>query len=203
LAANDSDECWSFKGERAKMIAVRARSIAWRTAACGLAVWASLAVLPILSHAESSPDTNRAASSTVDSLLDQSHQTAPGKRFLTVDEAFHVRAAPDGAGAVRLTWVIAPGYYLYRSRIRVTSANARLGTVELPPGQIKSDAYLGRQRVYQEELVARLPVERTGHAALELKLRIGYQGCAEAGLCYPPTTRLLTVELPPAAPASG
>jgi thiol:disulfide interchange protein len=177
--------------------------MAWRTATCGLAASALLAVLPTISHAGASSDTNPAASSTIDSLMDQSRRAAPGNQFLKVDEAFRVSAAPDGAGAVRLTWVIAPGYYLYRSRIRVSSANARLGAVELPPGQIKSDAYLGRQSVYHEELVARLPVERTGHAALELTLRVGYQGCAEAGLCYPPTTRWLTVQLPPAPAAGG
>ena len=177
--------------------------MAWRTATCSLAASTLLAVPPTIGDAASS-DTTPPSSQTVDSLLDQSHRTTPGNQFLSVEEAFHLSAASDGASAVRLTWVIAPGYYLYRSRIRVTSANARLGAAQLPPGQLKSDVYLGKQRVYHEVLVARFPVERTGHAPLELRLRVGYQGCAEAGLCYPPTTRALTVQLPPPpVPAAG
>jgi thioredoxin:protein disulfide reductase len=174
--------------------------MAWRTAACTLAASTLLAVLPITGHAAAPPDTNVASPGSIDSLLDQSRSSS-WNQFLPVDEAFRVSASPEGAGAVRLTWVIAPGYYLYRSRIRVSSVGARLGALQLPPGQIKSDAYLGRQSVYHQELVAHVPVSRSGHATLELKLRVGYQGCAEAGLCYPPTTRLLTVQLPP--PTAG
>src|SRR5581483_5793711 len=69
----------------------------------------------------------------------------------------------------------------------------------LPVGQSKTDEYFGTQQVYHNELVATLPVARApGSSAHELPFSVTYQGCAEAGLCYPPITKTFKVSLPPA-----
>src|SRR5262249_59220354 len=96
---------------------------------------------------------------------------------------------------------IAEGYYLYRARIKVrtTSANAQLGTPRFPPGQVKTDEYFGKQEVYHHELAASVPVARSSGGELELPLEVTYQGCADAGLCYPPQTKSVSVRLPGAA----
>lgn len=130
---------------------------------------------------------------------------ASQQKFLPVDQVFHVSAAAAGPDSVRLDWSIRDGYYLYRSRLRVTTTDGRaLGTLQLPPGQIKMDPYFGREEIYRRAVTGLLPVGGTSAAAPgDLSLRVTYQGCADAGLCYPPTTKTLTVALPAAGSAPG
>ena len=120
-----------------------------------------------------------------------------GDQFLQPDEAFRFDATADGTDRVRLNWEIADGYYLYRARIKVatSSADAQLGAAQMPTGQIKDDEYFGKQEIYHHELSALIPVARAGALPLDLPLAVTYQGCAEAGLCYPPITKNVTVHL--------
>jgi len=149
-------------------------------------------------------------SSAIDKILGA--PKARGDDFLPPDQAFRFDALADGTDRVRLNWEIADGYYLYRARIKVVTpdSNAQLGSVQFPTGQFKSDEYFGKQEVYHHELVATVPVVRARGGALELPLQVTYQGCAEAGLCYPPITKTVTVRLaagttasPSGSPGSG
>ncbi|MBS0364522.1 MAG: hypothetical protein JSR67_01715 [Proteobacteria bacterium] len=129
-----------------------------------------------------------------------------GDDFLPVDQAFRLYATADGPDHARLNWQIADGYYLYRSRIRVTAdaGPVHLGPLKMPAGQVKTDEYLGRQVIYHHELDARLPLLRAAAApATDLILKVTYQGCAEAGLCYPPTTKEVTLHLPAGGAPAG
>jgi thiol:disulfide interchange protein DsbD len=119
-------------------------------------------------------------------------------QFLQPDQAFRFDATAEGTDQVRLHWEIAAGYYLYRARIKVITASpaAQLGAPQMPAGQIKNDEYFGRQEIYHQELRVLVPVARAGVGPLDLPLKITYQGCAEAGLCYPPITKEVTVHLP-------
>jgi len=130
---------------------------------------------------------------------------APGDDFLPADQAFRLHVLADGTDRVRLSWEIAEGYYLYRARIHVTTegAAAQLGATQFPPGDIKSDEYFGKQEVYHHELIATVPVARSRGGELPVPLKITYQGCAEAGLCYPPIVRAVTVTLPASGSAAG
>jgi thioredoxin:protein disulfide reductase len=130
---------------------------------------------------------------------------AGGDDFLPADQAFRFDALADGTDRIRLNWEIADGYYLYRARIKVTtpSHSVQLGATQFPTGQFKNDEYFGRQEVYHHELIAAVPVARARAGALEVPLQVTYQGCAEAGLCYPPTTRTVTVRLPGSSSAAG
>jgi thioredoxin:protein disulfide reductase len=120
------------------------------------------------------------------------------QKFLPADEVFHVSATAAGPNAVRLAWTIRDGYYLYRSRLKVgTAADATLGALQLPQGQIKMDPYFGREEIYRHQLTGLLPLG--GNVAAlrgNISLRVTYQGCADAGLCYPPITKTLAVTLP-------
>lgn len=125
--------------------------------------------------------------------------------FLPPDQAFRLFAEPVSASRIRLSWEIAPGYYLYRSRLKVatTSREARLGPLVLPTGQTKTDEYFGKQEIYHNELVALLPVERTATSSeLTVPIQVTYQGCAPT-LCYPPITKTLPISLPSSAMPSG
>lgn len=122
---------------------------------------------------------------------------AGGDQFLQPDEAFRFDAEPDGTDRVRLNWEIADGYYLYRTRIKVVTPSpaAQLGAAQMPAGQIKNDEYFGKQEIYHHELHALIPVARAGADSFDLPLQVTYQGCAEAGLCYPPITKSVTVHM--------
>jgi thiol:disulfide interchange protein DsbD len=144
-----------------------------------------------------------ASPGSLDALLAQSRSS--GDEFLPPDQAFHLSAEADGPDRVRLTWAIAPGYYLYRDRVKfaTTSTEAVLGRPEMPEGQVKNDPYFGRQIVYHNQLIATVAVARGGGAAVSLPLGVTYQGCAEAGLCYPPITKKVQLELPAGGSGGG
>src|SRR6185312_8150682 len=118
--------------------------------------------------------------------------------FLPPDEAFRFNAFPDGPDRVKLIWQIADGYYLYRSRIKAATNGdkAQLGGLDLPKGETKTDEYFGKQEIYHHQLVVGVPVARASAAELPVPLKVTYQGCAHAGLCYPPITKEITVNLP-------
>ena len=149
------------------------------------------------STSASSTSSSSISPSTVDAVLGGAKKSGGGDDFLPVDEAFRFSAFPDGADRVKLIWQIADGYYLYRARVKVatTSKDAQLGALEMPTGETKQDEFFGKQEIYHHELVAGVPVARASAAAFALPLEVTYQGCASAGLCYPPQTKTITVSL--------
>ncbi|MCB1683288.1 MAG: protein-disulfide reductase DsbD [Pseudomonadales bacterium] len=120
--------------------------------------------------------------------------------FLPVDEAFQVTAEVGLDGAVLVRWTMADGYYLYRHRFGFDTRSGAgektspvtLGAPEIPPGKQKIDEYFGEVEVYYHEAQARVPVA-SGAGLVEVG--VSYQGCADAGLCYPPETKWLSLRL--------
>jgi thiol:disulfide interchange protein DsbD len=96
-------------------------------------------------------------------------------------------------------WVIADGYYLYKQKIEVKaeSPDLMVGAPLLPSGVVKTDPYLGTQEIYTQQVEAMVPYSRIDAGAHPIQIKVTYQGCAEAGLCYPPITKVL---FPMAAP---
>lgn len=122
--------------------------------------------------------------------------TAGAQDFLRPEEAFRVEVESATAEVVSLRWTVAPGYYLYRERISVTSVAAgpvALGEPKLPPGEVISDPYFGTMEVFYEDFSARVPVLASGGPTPRFVIRIRYQGCAVDGICYPPQTTTLTI----------
>jgi thiol:disulfide interchange protein DsbD len=121
--------------------------------------------------------------------------------FLSPDVAFRAGARLEG-GKLRVRWLIADGYYLYKQKMAVAAASPDLevGNLVLPPGTVKTDPYLGRQEIYTQQVEGTLSYRRFDYGAHPLQIQVTYQGCAEAGLCYPPITRILS---PTAAPAAA
>ena len=160
---------------------------------------AALLVLSASLCAQTPPAQPARKASGIDALLGSAR--SGDDEFLSPDQAFRFDAIPEGTDRIRLNWEIAEGYYLYRARIKVrtTSATAQLGTPQFPPGQVKTDEYFGKQEVYHHELAASVPVARSSGGELELPLEVTYQGCADAGLCYPPQTKSVVVRLPGSA----
>jgi thioredoxin:protein disulfide reductase len=163
---------------------------------CSVCALAALAV-GVLS-AEPSRGAQAAPPAGIDSVLQLGRVGGGRGSFLPPDEAFRLSAAPEGPDRIELDWRIASGYYLYRDRIKVAaSGDVELGQLILPEGQRKTDPYFGTQQVYHDALVAVVPVAHAASTtAMELPLRVTYQGCADAGLCYPPITKTVSVSLP-------
>ncbi len=96
--------------------------------------------------------------------------------FLPPEVAFRVAAHVEAPDRVRLSWAIAPGYYLYKSRLKfaTSSPGLTLAPPELPDGDTKTDEYFGKQVVYHMELIAHLGVKRAASAGHQLDLAVTY-----------------------------
>ncbi|UNK43005.1 protein-disulfide reductase DsbD [Luteimonas sp. S4-F44] len=123
---------------------------------------------------------------------------------LPVDEALALSATAVAHDRIEIRWKIADGYYLYRHRTAAQVPDGSFGssTLTLPDGHRHVDEFFGEVETYRDRLVATLdghPPAGTRGVALQVK----YQGCADAGICYPPQTRTLQVALPPQEPGSA
>jgi len=123
--------------------------------------------------------------------------------FLPVREAFQLSLISSSSESVKLRFVAAEGYYLYRHRFSFSSepADIRLGQAILPAGKAKHDEYFGDVEVYYEVLDVEVPVDNP--AKRPFNLSVSYQGCADKGLCYPPETEVLTIAGSAAASSNG
>jgi len=128
---------------------------------------------------------------------------AHGEEFLDPAVAFKPSLQALDAQTVEVSYAIAKGYYLYRDKFRfvVEGETVTLGTPDFPKGKEHNDENFGKVEVYYQNVVIRLPVERTASGPLTLKLKLTAQGCADAGVCYPPQSQTLAVELPDPASA--
>jgi thiol:disulfide interchange protein DsbD len=112
--------------------------------------------------------------------------------FLDPDVAYRAGSRVDG-DVLRVRWVIADGYYLYRHKmdIKPESPDLVLGEPAFPRGSIKTDPYLGTQEIFTQQVEATVPFTRMDAGAHPIQIKVTYQGCAEAGLCYPPITKVI------------
>lgn len=120
-----------------------------------------------------------------------------------VDQVFVLSAQATAPDRIEVRWKIADGYYLYRHRTSV-KADAAFGEARLalPDGDKHRDEFFGDVETYRQALVGTVdgtPVAGASATTLTVK----YQGCADAGICYPPQTRTLKVALPQSATTGG
>lgn len=111
-------------------------------------------------------------------------------RFLDVDQAFSFYTSLDSQDQLSVHWTIAPDYYLYADKFSLRAITADGNSTELPlqlpEGVEHFDEFFGEVTVYYHQVRIILPVP---DIEAPFTLEIDFQGCAEAGLCYPPTTR--------------
>jgi len=112
--------------------------------------------------------------------------------FLDPDVAFRVAAQIDG-NVLHVRWVIADGYYLYRQKmdIQAESPDLVVSQATFPRGTMKADPNLGPQEIFLQQVEGTASFTRSDAGAHPLQIKVTYQGCAEAGLCYPPITKVL------------
>ncbi len=126
---------------------------------------------------------------------------ARAQDFLPVDQAFQVAVSASGPRSLQVSFTLAPGVYLYRERF-----DAKLQTAghapqplswDLPPGKVKHDPNFDKDlEVYHADVSGGLSLPASaGAGAGDAILTVGYQGCADAGLCYPPQQRSFKLQL--------
>ncbi len=119
----------------------------------------------------------------------------PADAFLASDQAFVFSATVVDGRTLRLHWDIAPGYHLYRERVSVQAdgAGVEWAPLNLPPGKQEFDATFNKTlAVYRQALDVDLHLTK---GSASVPLTVGWQGCADAGLCYPPEATQLQVAL--------
>ncbi|WEF27827.1 protein-disulfide reductase DsbD [Klebsiella aerogenes] len=113
---------------------------------------------------------------------------APGRsNFVPADQAFAFDFQQNQHD-LNLSWRIKEGYYLYRQQIKLTATDAAIVSPSLPSGEWHEDEFYGKSEIYRQHLT--LPITLT-EASKDATLTVTYQGCADAGFCYPPETKIV------------
>jgi len=112
----------------------------------------------------------------------------PGRsNFIPADQAF-VFDFQQNQHDLNLTWQVKEGYYLYRKQVSITPAQANVGALQMPAGEWHEDEFYGKSEIYRQHLNVPVTVNQAGKGAT---LTVTYQGCADAGFCYPPETKIV------------
>ena len=110
--------------------------------------------------------------------------------LMPVDKAFVFDYKQEG-NQVKLNWVIADGYYMYRDKLVFSVNGAELGTIALPQGKPHTDEYFGEQEVYYTYVDIPVGLKQADENST---LTVTFMGCAEGKLCYPPTKREVSLK---------
>ena len=113
--------------------------------------------------------------------------------FLSPEKAFQPSIKLIENNHLEVSWDIEKGYYLYLGMFEfsVDSSDTKIIRVDMPEGKKKKDEFFGDVDVYYNSTKANIYFDKiTSKTNLILK----YQGCADAGLCYPPITKKFPLE---------
>ena len=108
-------------------------------------------------------------------------------QFLPVEQAFQFNFSQHD-DKITVSWQIHEGYYLYQQRFKVTSKTATISPLVFPIGSDHDDPYFGQQVVYYQKTAFDFSGDPTVQSH---EIVVTYQGCADAGLCYPPTKKTI------------
>jgi len=117
--------------------------------------------------------------------------------FLRPDQAFLISGQAGDGDQLRISWQIADGYYMYQSKFRFRSdtPGVVLGDPDLPPSVTMDDPIFGEVEIYRGTVTIEVPVESAPDALEVVAVTARSQGCADAGLCYPPHNQSVLVAL--------
>ena len=119
--------------------------------------------------------------------------------ILDPDQAFRLSAKPVDRATVRFTWVVEEGYYLYRDKFSIVSLTDDVSidktALRIPPGKVKQDESFGEVEVNTGLIVVDAPLVPANDGISNALFRVGYQGCKEGSVCYPPQLKEIGVDL--------
>ncbi len=122
--------------------------------------------------------------------------------LLPPEQAFEFFASVKDANTLHVSWAIAPGYYLYKEKTQLELVNETqiaLGAYNIPTGTPKEDEAFGKVEIFHDELGFDVPLKRLNTQAKTITLKAKYQGCADRGVCYPPMSKEVSLQIPAAA----
>ena len=167
--------------------------------------------LPAAAAPKATTDTSsaKAESSPLDALKKLGSSLGLGGSddgFLHPDKAFIFSAEAIDGNTLRAHWDIADDIYMYQSKFKFELKDANgitLGTPVLPKGKKKVDEAFGEMIVYYNSVDIDIPLIRTNMDATDVVLVAKFQGCADAGFCYPPSSKEMPVSIPAASVTSS
>jgi thiol:disulfide interchange protein DsbD len=122
---------------------------------------------------------------------------------LPPEQAFRFSARALDAHTLEARFDVTQGYYLYRDKLAFTvDPAAGPGKPELPRGERHHDEFFGDVETYRGQVVVKVPLS-SARPGQQLTLKAESQGCADAGICYPPTVQQVHLTLPPAGAGPG
>ena len=128
---------------------------------------------------------------------------APGEpKLLAPEQAFRLSARALDPATIEARFDVAEGYYLYRDKLRFSVDPVGAAAAALPPGKPKHDEFFGDVEIYRGVVAVRLPLASAAPGRT-LTLSADSQGCADAGVCYPPTHEQVRLTLPERAGTPG
>lgn len=122
-------------------------------------------------------------------LLPNRSQALSESDFLAPEDAFRLSAQMVAPDVLEVSWQIAPGYYMYHEQFGFSTeaAGVQLGAPQIPPGKVMYDPVFEKDlETHRDSIAIRIPLSGTPEA---FQLTTSSQGCADAGLCYPPQTQ--------------
>jgi thioredoxin:protein disulfide reductase len=124
--------------------------------------------------------------------------------FLPPERAYRYTTRVEGDRVI-VAWDLEPGYYLYKKKMSVVSAasTVQVGEPLWPKGEDHTDEYFGTQEIYRGKFEVPVPFTIAGARPDKLGIELRLQGCADAGLCYPPQKWQAEVALPAAGKSAG
>ncbi|MGE5170959.1 MAG: protein-disulfide reductase DsbD N-terminal domain-containing protein [Rudaea sp.] len=118
-----------------------------------------------------------------------------GPKLLPPEEAFRLSARALDASTLEARFDVADGYYLYRDKMRFSTEPVPAEPAVLPLGKTKHDPFFGDVETYRDVVVVRVPLAKPA-AGQTLTLHADSQGCADVGVCYPPTPQQVRLVVP-------
>ncbi|HOY23982.1 MAG TPA: protein-disulfide reductase DsbD family protein, partial [Cellvibrio sp.] len=147
--------------------------------------------IPYANAVDLIPAPNANASPAKATLISNQHE------YLRVTEAYklssEIKDAENNTKNLSLTWTIAPEYYLYQERFKFRATpEITLNPSHSPEGKHKFDEFAGKDMtLHYHEVTVDFSIPADSPA---FDLRVTSQGCAEAGLCYPPYSESLLID---------
>ncbi len=135
----------------------------------------------------------------------QPYASPTAQEVLPAEQVFQVEGGAAGPHHLEVFFRIADGNYLYRHKLKfeILPPEIQPGDFQLPAGQPKEDPVFGRIEIYRQSLQLRIPISRPTPETQDITLTVQFQGCSDAGFCYPPQRKKINLTLPPNPPATA
>jgi len=137
--------------------------------------------------------TSFVSNSQINNTLEPQKNLNNKSHPLQVNEAFPLKVVAIDENTLAITWLIQEDYYLYKDKISFVTDGAKIANIDFPEAKLKQDEFFGQVRVYEKPIEIIVTLSEIQNNALALN--IGYQGCWNGGVCYPPENNLVRVSL--------